>query len=109
MRESQLGFEYSWADLKPIRVLAVTVIALQLVGAAVGLALPRFPGWFESLWFGAAITTFPAFLLGAFLQSRLTPGRISQHKVMVWRCGLIAAVLSAAALAMSILGFGNAA
>jgi hypothetical protein len=109
MRESHLGFEYSWSDLKPIRVLAVTVIALQLVGAAIGLALPRFPDWFESMWFGAALATFPAFLLGALLQARSTPGRLTEHKVMVWRFGLIAAALSAFALAMPLLGFGDAA
>ncbi len=109
MKESQFGFEYSWADLKPIRLVAVTVILAQLLGAAIGLVLPRFDDWFENLWSGAALATFPAFLVGAALQARATPGRLAEHKVMVRRLGLIAAVLSAFGLAMPMFGFAHAA
>lgn len=107
MKESAFGFEYSWADLQPVRALAITVVAAQVAGAAVGVLLPQFPHWFESLWFGAAIATFPAFLVGAVVQARLRPGSIGQNRVMVRRLGLIALLLSAFALAMPIFGFGN--
>jgi len=108
MKESQFGFEYSWADLQPIRPLAITVIAAQVLGAAVGLAAPQFPHWFESLWFGAALATFPAFVVGALLQTKLRPGTLSENRVMVRRLGMIALLLSVIAVAMSVLGWGRA-
>ena len=107
MKESQFGFEYTWSDLKPVRWLAVIVVAAQVVGLAVGLAFPRFPNWFQSMWFGGALATFPAFLMGLFVQARQQPGSISANAVMVRRLGLIAALLSVFALAMPVLGFGR--
>ena len=103
MKESQFGFEYSWADLKPIRALMVIVITAQLLGAAVSVLLSRFPDWFESAWFGGAVATFPAFLVGAAVQARVRPGSLSENKVMVRRLGLIAALLTAIAFAMPML------
>jgi hypothetical protein len=108
MKESKFGFEYSWADLQPIRILVLTVLVAQCLGAAAGLAFPRFPHWFHSLWFGGAMATFPAFLLGAALQGRLRPDSLGQNRVMVRRLGLIALLLTAIAIAMPVLGFGHA-
>lgn len=79
-----------------------------MIGAVVGLVFPKFPHWFESLWFGAAIATFPAFLFGLAVQAYLRPGSIRENRVMVQRFALIALLLSAFALAMPILGFGGA-
>jgi hypothetical protein len=107
MKESQFGFQYSWADLQPVRALTVVVGGAQIAGALAGLAFPQFPDWFESLWFGAAIATFPAFLVGLAVQSRLSPGSLAENRVMVRRLGLIALFLSAFALAMPVLGFGK--
>lgn len=107
MKESQFGFEYSWSDLRPIRALAVVVFGAQIIGAALGLMLPRFPRWFESMWFGGALATFPAFLIGLLVQARLKPGSLSEHKVMVRRLGLIAAFLTVFAIAMPLFGFGQ--
>ena len=107
MKESQFGFEYSWADLKPVRALAVTVYAAQVFGAVAGFMFPRFPHWFESLWFGGAICTFPAFLVGLAIQSKLRPGSLGENRVMVRRLGLIALALSAFAVAMPYLGWGS--
>ena len=108
MRESPFGFQYSWADLQPVRVLAVTVLLAQVGGLLVGFLIPRFPNWFESLWFAGALATFPGFLVGAALQGWLQPGSLSTNGVMVRRLGLIALLLSAFALAMPLFGFGNA-
>lgn len=108
MKESQFKFEYSWADLQPIRGLALTVFIAQTAGAVLGLLFPRFPFWFESLFFGGAIVTFPAFLIGLAFQARLYPGSISENKVMVRRCALIAFGTTVFAIAMPILGFGAA-
>ena len=107
MKESQFGFSYSWSDLQPVRALVVTVGAAQVLGAIIGLAVPRFPDWFESLWFGAAVATFPAFLIGLAIQVRIKPGSLSENKVMVRRLGLIAVFLTVIAFAMPILGFGR--
>jgi fucose 4-O-acetylase-like acetyltransferase len=107
MKESQFGFQYSWSDLKPIRALSVTVVAAQALGAAIGFLVPRFPHWFESLWFGAALATFPAFLVGAVIQARVKPGSLGENSVMVRRLGLIAALLTAFAIAMPFFGFGQ--
>ena len=98
MRESRLGFSYSWADLHPVRALAVTVVAAQAIGAAIGWAVGNHDKLILSLWFGAAIATFPAFLLGLLIQSRIRAGSLSENRVMVRRLGFVALVLSVAAL-----------
>ena len=107
MKESQFGFKYSWADLQPVRALTLAVLGAQFVGCLMGLAYPKFPKWFESMWFGAAICTFPVFLVGMVVQVRLRPGSIGENQVMVRRLGLISLGLSAFAVAMPVLGFGK--
>ena len=96
MKESLFGFEYSWEDLQPVRPLFVTVLIAQVTGAALGLWIAMFPSWFENLWAGGALVTFPGFLLGLPIQMYLRPGRISENLVMVFRMGLVALVLSGA-------------
>ena len=96
MKESPFGFEYSWEDLRPIRPLAIVTFVAQLIGMAVGLWLAKYPSWFENLWTGGAIATFPGFLPGLPVQMRVLPGSISEHSVMVRRMGLVSLLLSAA-------------
>lgn len=105
MMESQFGFQYRWSDLQPIRPLVVVVLISQLSFMLVGLFYAPHAHWFHRLWFGGAIATFPAFVIGLFVQARLRPGSIGHHAVMVRRLGLIAAVLSLGALFMPQLGF----
>jgi hypothetical protein len=105
MRESQFGFEYTWADLQPIRALVVVVLGAQFVGMLLGLEYSPHAEWFHRLWFGGAVATFPAFVVGLVVQSRVRPGSIAQNIVMVRRLGLIAALLSLVALFMAELGF----
>lgn len=107
MRENQFGFHYTWSDLAPIRGLIALVVAIQLIGLAVGAHFPRFPGLFVSAWYGGALVTFPAFVAGLLLQRWLNPRSISDNKRMVWHAGLVSAVLSVVALAMPILGFAE--
>lgn len=104
MRESQFGFEYSWADLQPIRALVVVVLVAQLVCMLLGLVYAPHADWFHRLWYGGAAATFPAFAIGLVVQSRVRPGSIGQNIVMVRRLGLIAAALSLVALFMPELG-----
>jgi hypothetical protein len=106
MRESQLGFQYSWADLQPVRALAITVLVAQLAGALLGFFFAAQSSWFMRLWLGGALATFPAFLVGLAIQSRSRPGSIGENRVMVRRLGLIALLLSLVATFMPLLGFG---
>ena len=97
MKENQFGFEYSWKDLEPVRALSVVVAVAQFVGAVASLAIGHYSGWFENLWFGGAVASFPGFLIGLPIQHRLKPASLAENRVMVRRMGLISAVLSLAA------------
>jgi len=90
-----------------VRALAITVFAAQAIGAVLGLILGQQSSWFLQLWFGGAIATFPAFLVGLVLQSRLRPGSIGQNRAMVRRMGMIALVLSLVAIFVPELGFNT--
>lgn len=101
MKESPLGFQYDWADLEPIRPLICAVIVGQALGAGAALLLAEhLPGWFERLWFGAALATLPAFLIGLAVQAHDRPGSLGEHRVLVRRFGLVAAALAVFAIAM---------
>ena len=105
MKESQLGFEYSWSDVQPVRALVVTITAAQIGGAILGLLFASRSSWILNLWFGGAVATFPAFLVGLYLQAHIRPGSIAQNHIMVRRIGLIALLLSIVAVFMPVLGF----
>ena len=102
MRESQFGFEYTWNDLKVVRPLAVTVLAGQLIGAGLGVLVAAYASLFANLWAGAAIATFPCFLLGLFIQHQRNPDALRENRTMVRRLGLIALVLSLAVFIMPL-------
>ena len=107
MQDNHFGFSYTWADLAPIRGLVALVVAVQVVGLGVGVVFPRFPSLLDSAWFGGAITTLPAFIVGLLLQLKLNPSSISENKRMIWHLGLVASALFVFALAMPALGFGE--
>ena len=90
MKESPFGFEYNWDDLRPIRPLMVAVLVAQVVGSLFGLWFSKYPDWFENLWVGAALATFPGFLIGVPLQKWLSPNSLSENRVMVRRMALLA-------------------
>jgi hypothetical protein len=103
MKDSHLGFEYSWSDLKPVRALATVVFGAQILGALLGYLFPQTDRWIVNAWLGGAVATLPAFLFGLLVQARLTPGRLTEHAVLVRRLGLISALLFASAVAMWLL------
>jgi hypothetical protein len=107
MRDDHLGFSYKWTDLAPVRGLVAFVVVFQVVGLVAGALLPRFPSTYDSAWFGAAVATLPAFLVGLVLQLKLNRANITGNKRMVWHIGLVATALSVFALAMPLLGFGD--
>ena len=105
MQESRFSFYYTWADLQPVRALAIVVFGAQIGGAVIGVLFAHQPTLLRSIWFGAAIATFPAFLAGLAIQSRWRAGSLAQNRVMVWRLGLVALVLTVAAIFMPPAGF----
>lgn len=104
MKESQFGFKYSWTDLKPIRALTVSVAVGQILGAVIGWATLNFSDWFLCVWVGGATATLPSFIVGAFIQSRMRPGSLTENSVMVRRFGLIALLFFIVALVMLLKG-----
>jgi hypothetical protein len=98
MQEGPLGFSYSWSDLAPIRALYVTVLVAQLVGAVTGLFAAHYPAWFDNLWAGGAMATFPGFVIGAAIQHLVDPESIGENRVMVRRMGLVAFLMMAAGI-----------
>jgi hypothetical protein len=107
MRDDHFGFRYTWSDLAPIRGLFAFVVVFQVIGLALGALLPRFPSIFDSAWFGGAIATLPAFVVGLLIQRKLNRPSITENKRMVWHLGLVAAALFVFALAMPLLGYGR--
>jgi hypothetical protein len=95
MKESQLGFEYSWEDLQPIRPLYVTVILTMFVGSGLALWAAKSPSWMINFGTGGRLASFPGFLLGLPIQLRLRPAILSVADrdeevaaVSLWRqCG----------------------
>ena len=89
---SNLGFRssYTWEDLRPVHPLFVTAIIFQAVGAIVGLVMQAVPGWFESIWIGGAMATFPGYLVGIPVQACLRPGSITRNKSIVLFMGAVA-------------------
>ena len=104
MHQSRFGFYYTWADLQPVRALMIVVVGAQICGAVLGGLFAHQPTGFRSIWFGAAIATFPAFLAGVPIQSKWRPGSLAQNRVMVWRLGIVALLLTVAAIVMLFVG-----
>ena len=98
MSDSGFKMSYSWEDLRPIHPLFVTTLVFQALGAAVGFFLQLGPTWFESVWLGGALATFPGFLVGIPVQSYFRPGSLALHKSMVIFLGAIALFLLIIAL-----------
>ena len=106
MRESPLGFVYSWEDLQPIRALILVTGAGQLIGALIGLAYAPLSDVLLRLWFGGSVASLPAFIVGLWVQARWRQGSIRQNIVMVRWLGVMAVLLSLTAWLMPQLGWG---
>lgn len=98
MSNSAFKMSYSWEDLRPIHPLFVTSLIFQALGVVAGFLLQVGPSWFESVWLGGALATFPGFMVGIPVQARLRPGSLSLHKPMVIFLGAIALFLFAIAV-----------
>ena len=108
MKESPLGFSYSWQDIKPVRGLFVVTLVAQLVGAGVCLWIAPQERWFDNLWLGAALCTFPGYLVGIPIQGRMKPKCIEENIIIVKRMGLVAFALTIAAIVFPRIGLIHA-
>lgn len=91
-----------------MRTLSLVIAAAQCVGVGVSLYVGHYPTWFENLWFGGALATFPGYLIGLAVQHYFKPNSLIVCRALVRRMGLVSAVLSLAAFVVP-LGALNAA
>ncbi|QWF17179.1 hypothetical protein [Lysobacter capsici] len=103
MRDTQLGFHYSWSDLRPVRPLVLAVLLAELVGAAIGWSSLSAPSGFVRLWFGAALSALPGFALGLIVQWLSARERFATHPVLIRRIGLIATLLTTLAAGLMLM------
>jgi|TARA_R100000455_G_C6243016_1_gene101443 hypothetical protein len=92
--KSSIKLSYSWSELAPVRPLYVTTLVAQLIGAGVGLSTFGTTHFFEALWLGGALATFPGFVAGLFVQRFLRPGSLTRNRQMVLFMGFVAFFLT---------------
>ena len=102
MKEKDSGFDYNWGEFQPLRALSVVIAAAQCVGIGVSLWVGYYPSWFENLWFGGALATFPGYLIGLAVQRHLKPNSLIVCRALVRRMGLVSAVLTLSALVVPL-------
>lgn len=105
MNDNGAAFEFGWGQFQPLRALSLVIAAAQCVGAGVSLWAGHYPSWFENLWFGGALATFPGFLAGLAVQRHLKPNSVIVCRPLVRRMGMVSAVLSLAALVVPLGAF----
>lgn len=103
MKDPQFEFRYSWRDLRPVCVLTNTVAAFQIIGAVCGYSFIGEHDAFSKIWTGAALATFPGFVIGYLFQKRVSAEGLAGNGVMVGRFGLIALFLTMIAIVTPLL------
>jgi hypothetical protein len=102
MNETKSGFEYNAGEFQPLRPLSLVIAAAQCVGVGVSLWVGHYPSWFENLWFGGALATFPGYLIGLAVQRHLHPNSLIVARALVRRMGLVSAIVSLAAFVVPL-------
>ncbi len=90
--------------MRPLRPLYVALFVAQTIGAIAGLWVTRYPSWFENLWAGAALATFPGYLAGWAAQKKIAPAALLAHGGTARRIGFAAMLLT---LAVFFMPFGR--
>jgi hypothetical protein len=98
MSNQPFKLSYTWEELRPIRPLYLTTLAIQFVGAGISLSIFGFDRFFEAFWLGGAMATLPGFLAGLPVQLFLRPGSLTEQRQMVALLGFISVVLTVAAV-----------
>ena len=102
MKENDSGFDYNLGEFQPLRALSAVIAAAQCAGVGVSLWVGHYPSWFENLWFGGALATFPGYLIGLAVQRYLKPNSLIVCGALVRRMGVVSAVLSLAAFVVPL-------
>jgi hypothetical protein len=102
MKENQSGFDFNWGEFQPLRALSVVIAVAQCAGVGVSLWVGHYPSWFENLWFGGALATFPGYLVGLAVQGHLKPNSLVVCRPLARRMGMVSAVLSLAAFVVPL-------
>jgi hypothetical protein len=105
MKENEPGFDSNLGQFQPLRALSVVIAAAQCVGAGLSIWVGHYPSWFENLWFGGALATFPGYLVGVAVQRHLNPNSLVVCRPLIRRMGLVSAVLSLAAFVVPLGAF----
>lgn len=79
--------------MAPIRALVNSILALQIIGGILGVLILNQSDLLSKLWIGAAFGSFPGYLIGLYIQYRISHGSLSENIIMVRRIGLIALLL----------------
>jgi hypothetical protein len=108
MKENGSGFDQGVGQFLPLRALSVVIAVAQCFGAGVSLWVGHYPSWFENLWFGGALATFPGYLVGLAVQRHLNPNSLIVCRPLVRRMGLVSAVLTLAAFVVPLGAFNVA-
>lgn len=105
MKANGSGFDRDGGQFQPLRALSLVIAAAQCVGAGVSLWVGHYPSWFENLWFGGALVTFPGYLIGLAVQRHLNPNSLIVCRPLIRRMGLVSAVLTLAAFVVPLGAF----
>ena len=89
MRINGDGIGYSWEELRPIHRLVKVMYAMQVLGALAGLLVAQ-GDWMPALWRGAALATFPGFVVGAIYQWASDSLPLRGNGIMVAFVGMLA-------------------
>jgi hypothetical protein len=107
MIEESSGLEFNRGEFRPLRALSLVIAAAQCVGAGMSLWVGHYPGWFENLWFGGALATFPGYLIGLAVQRQVSPNSLVVCRTLIKRMALVSIVLSLSALVVPLGAFGT--
>jgi hypothetical protein len=105
MKENEAGFQHELGEFEPLRALSIVIAIAQCAGVGVSLLVGHYPSWFENLWFGGALATFPGYLAGLAVQRHLHPNSLVLCRPLIRRMGMVSVVLSLSALVVPLGAF----
>lgn len=91
MAQPDYDFEYSWEDLKPVRLLFISILVMQSLGMVAGIFFGHGGVWVERAFVWGSMATFIGYLLGLWVQAVTRPGSLGHNRVLVRHLGLVSA------------------
>lgn len=103
MAQPDYDFEYSWEDLRPVRPLFVTILAVQALGMFAGVLFGHGGIWVERAFVWGSMATFAGYLLGLWVQAVTMPGSLGRNRVLVRHLGLVSVFFGIFSLLFAVL------